>query len=127
MYPANRDLTPHIGDPEIAQMRLVDCLIHLLVLLDAPKEIVFSFLGRHVLVVRIAGGDFECDICCDDGWIVTNRLKKDHHDALFLCDPRFNLCPEVVRLGRYSARGKAQRVPEVSSEVPSGARTVCGI
>lgn len=127
MYPANRDLIPHIGDPEVAQMRLGDCLVHLLVLLDAPKEVAFGLLGGHILVVRVAGGDFERDICGDDGRIRADGFKKDHDNSFFLCDPRLNLRPEVVRLGRYSARGKAARAPGMSGEVPSGARTICGI
>ena len=76
-----RDLAPDVLDPEVREVRLSDRLIHSLVLANAPLEVGFGLLSRHVLVVRVTGRDLEGDIGGDENRVVAYRLKEDDDEA----------------------------------------------
>lgn len=90
MYARHGDLAPDVRDAQVREVRLGDRLVHLLVLRDAAQEVALRDLARHVLVVGVAGADLQVDVRGDNGRVVAEGLEKDHDDALFFRDARFD-------------------------------------
>ena len=89
MNMADRHLPPDVGDFKVTQPRLAliaNGFINLFVLFNAPEEIAFRVVPRHVCVIRVTRRDFEGDVGVDDGLVLTDRLEEDDTEAAFACD-----------------------------------------
>jgi hypothetical protein len=90
VYSGNRHFPAYIGNTQVGEVRLCDRFIHLLIFFDASKEIKSGFFRRRVFIVRIARANFQSNVCCDDGGVVTHRFEENNNNAFFLSNSRFN-------------------------------------
>lgn len=91
MYAAQGNLVADVVDSDAAQVWLCDGFVHSLILLNAPQEVPFRVLARHVLIIGIAGRDLERDVRSNNCRVVTKRLQEDDMNAVLACHPLLDL------------------------------------
>lgn len=96
-----RDFIANVCDPQIAKVGFRDSLVDCFVFSDTAEEISFSLFARKVLIVWVAGGDFEGDVGSNDCGIVAYGLQEDDGHALFFGDTGGDFCTKRGGISYY--------------------------
>lgn len=84
--PTYSHLIADVLDSQVRQVWFSDRLVYSFIFSDTSQEILFGFLGGHVLIVGISGADFESNVRSNDCRIIARRLEEDGDEPLFFRD-----------------------------------------
>ena len=79
--------SPNICDFHVTESRfhiVFDGFVHLLVLFNTAKEVLLCLFRGHIGIIRIARGNFESDVRCNDRGVRTYRFEENDFQIRFL-------------------------------------------